>query len=113
VLFPNSEWVLGQAAVAQYNLRNFDVAQSFFEELRLRDPYRTEVRALLELVLFMCHNALSRKCAGCSSDVQHSTCRTCCFSEDSNACGCHGTPEQLAVLGLRSRAWTSTATSCM
>jgi hypothetical protein len=43
-LFPNSEWVLGQAAVAQYNLRNFDVAQSLFEELRLRDPFRTEVR---------------------------------------------------------------------
>lgn len=42
-LFPNSEWVLGQAAVAQYNLRNFDMAQSLFEELRLRDPYRTEV----------------------------------------------------------------------
>jgi hypothetical protein len=48
VLFPNSEWVLGQAAVAQYNLRNFDVAQSFFEELRLRDPYRTEVCAPLD-----------------------------------------------------------------
>lgn len=48
VLFPNSEWVLGQAAVAQYNLRNFDVAQSFFEELRLRDPYRTEVWTRLE-----------------------------------------------------------------
>jgi len=35
--------VLGQAAVAQYNIRNFDMAQSLFEELRLRDPYRTEV----------------------------------------------------------------------
>lgn len=53
VLFPNSEWVLGQAAVAQYNLRNFDVAQSFFEELRLRDPYRTEGMDVYSNILYV------------------------------------------------------------
>ena len=45
-LFPESDWVLCQAATAQYNLRNFDMSQSLFEELRARDPFRIEVRMM-------------------------------------------------------------------
>ncbi len=41
--FPESDWVMNQAATAQYNLRNFDEAQALFEELRRRDPHRLEV----------------------------------------------------------------------
>ena len=42
--FPNSDWLISQAALAQYNLRNFDEAQELFEDLLARDPYRIEVR---------------------------------------------------------------------
>ena len=42
--FPESDWIVGQAAVAQYNLRNFDDAQELFEDLIERDPHRVEVR---------------------------------------------------------------------
>ena len=41
--FPESDWIVAQAAVAQYNLRNFDDAQELFEELIERDPHRVEV----------------------------------------------------------------------
>lgn len=40
--FPESDWIVGQAAVAQYNLRNFDDAQELFEDLIERDPHRVE-----------------------------------------------------------------------
>ena len=45
--FPESDWIVAQAAVAQYNLRNFDDAQELFEDLIERDPHRVEVRPLL------------------------------------------------------------------
>lgn len=41
--FPESDWIVAQAAVAQYNLRNFDGAQELFEDLIERDPHRVEV----------------------------------------------------------------------
>ena len=41
--FPESDWIVAQAAVAQYNLRNFDDAQELFEDLIERDPHRIEV----------------------------------------------------------------------
>ena len=44
--FPESDWIVAQAAVAQYNLRNFDGAQELFEDLIERDPHRVEVRLL-------------------------------------------------------------------
>lgn len=44
--FPESDWVVAQAAVAQYNLRNFDGAQELFEDLIERDPHRVEVFCL-------------------------------------------------------------------
>ncbi|KAK9814160.1 hypothetical protein WJX72_001350 [[Myrmecia] bisecta] len=40
--FPRSDWVVAQAATAQYNLRNFDEAQDLFEVLLERDPHRIE-----------------------------------------------------------------------
>ena len=42
--FPDSTWLVAQAATAQYNLRNFDQAQALFEELIRREPHRVEVR---------------------------------------------------------------------
>jgi hypothetical protein len=42
--FPASDWVVWQAATAQYNLRNFDEAEALFEDLGRRDPFRLEVR---------------------------------------------------------------------
>ena len=45
--FPESDWIVAQAAVAQYNLRNFDGAQELFEDLIERDPHRVEVTLLL------------------------------------------------------------------
>lgn len=42
--FPESDWIVAQAAVAQYNLRNFDGAQELFEDLIERDPHRVEVK---------------------------------------------------------------------
>lgn len=45
--FPESDWIVAQAAVAQYNLRNFDDAQELFEDLIERDPHRVEVNFLL------------------------------------------------------------------
>jgi len=39
-MFPNSSYVLAQKALAQYNLRNFDEAQGFFETLIEKDPHR-------------------------------------------------------------------------
>lgn len=44
--FPNSDWISATAAMAQYNLRNFDEAQELYEDLLDRDPYRIDVSAL-------------------------------------------------------------------
>ena len=41
--FPRSDWIVAQAATAQYSLRNFDDAQELFEDLLERDPERVEV----------------------------------------------------------------------
>ena len=48
--FPESDWIVAQAAVAQYNLRNFDDAQELFEELIERDPHRVEVSPAWQLI---------------------------------------------------------------
>ena len=44
--FPGSQWLVSQAALAQYNLRNFDEAQALLEDVLARDPHRIEVRCL-------------------------------------------------------------------
>jgi anaphase-promoting complex subunit 8 len=41
--FPSSEWIVCQAAIAHYNLRNFDEAEDLFQDLLERDPHRIEV----------------------------------------------------------------------
>ena len=41
--FPGAPWLVAQAALAQYNLRNFDESQALYEDLVERDPYRIEV----------------------------------------------------------------------
>lgn len=45
--FPRSDWIVAQAATAQYSLRNFDDAQELFEDLLERDPDRVEVSTAL------------------------------------------------------------------
>lgn len=42
LLFPGSDHILAQTAVAHYNLREFDDAERLFEELLRVDPYRIE-----------------------------------------------------------------------
>lgn len=49
--FPRSDWVVCQAAIAHYNLRNFDEAQDLFEDLLDRDPHRIEVQSALVMSL--------------------------------------------------------------
>ena len=41
--FPESDWISATAALAQYNLRNFDEAQELYEDLLESDPYRIDV----------------------------------------------------------------------
>ena len=43
--FPDSDWISATAALAQYNLRNFDEAQELYEDLLERDPHRIDVSA--------------------------------------------------------------------
>ena len=45
--FPDSDWISATAAMAQYNLRNFDEAQELFEDLLESDPHRIDVSPLL------------------------------------------------------------------
>ncbi len=57
--FPESDWIVAQAAVAQYNLRNFDDAQELFEDLIERDPHRVEVRLILCAMLMVQYACMS------------------------------------------------------
>ena len=41
--FPDSDWISATAAMAQYNLRNFDEAQELYEDLLESDPHRIDV----------------------------------------------------------------------
>ncbi len=50
---------MAQAAVAQYNLRNFDDAQELFEDLIERDPHRVEVRLILRAMLMVQYTCMS------------------------------------------------------
>jgi hypothetical protein len=45
-LFPGSDWVAANAALAHYNMRNFDEAQALYEDLLARDPARLAVGVL-------------------------------------------------------------------
>lgn len=60
-MFPNSDYVLCQTATAHYNLREFDEAESLFEELLRTDPYRIEGMDTYSNILYVkeCFAALS------------------------------------------------------
>jgi hypothetical protein len=49
-LFPGSDWVAANAALAHYNMRNFDEAQVLYEDLLARDPARLAVRGCFAVV---------------------------------------------------------------
>jgi anaphase-promoting complex subunit 8 len=51
-IFPRSDWIIIQAATAQYHLRNFDAAEDLFEDLLARDPHCIEVGSLLAACFF-------------------------------------------------------------
>ena len=51
--FPSSEWIVCQAAIAHYNLRNFDEAEDLFQDLLERDPHRIEVTAGCALLVLI------------------------------------------------------------
>merc|ERR550514_1365649 len=38
--FPNSSYILAQIATCYYNMRNFDLSQVSFDEVRKKDPYK-------------------------------------------------------------------------
>jgi len=50
--FPRSDWIIIQAATAQYHLRNFDAAEDLFEDLLERDPHCIEVPPPLPIPSF-------------------------------------------------------------
>ena len=51
--FPASSYVLHQIATAHYNLREFDTAQTMFEDLRRRDPHRLEGMDIYSNILYV------------------------------------------------------------
>ena len=52
-MFPNSEYVLAQAATAHYNLRQFDEAQNLFESLHRKSPFRIESMDIYSNILYV------------------------------------------------------------
>ena len=51
--FPNSEYILAQAATAHYNLRQFDEAQHLFETLHRKSPHRIESMDTYSNILYV------------------------------------------------------------
>ncbi|WIA34840.1 hypothetical protein OEZ86_013138 [Tetradesmus obliquus] len=52
-LFPGSDWVAANAALAHYNMRNFDKAQALYEDLLARDPARLAGMDTYSNILFV------------------------------------------------------------
>ncbi|QDZ24131.1 subunit 8 of anaphase-promoting complex [Chloropicon primus] len=52
-VFPNSEYILAQAATAHYNLRQFDEAQNLFELLHRKSPHRIESMDTYSNILYV------------------------------------------------------------
>eukprot|EP00883_Tetradesmus_obliquus_P015588 jgi/Sobl393_1/8739/SZX78120.1 len=52
-LFPGSDWVAANAALAHYNMRNFDEAQALYEDLLARDPARLAGMDTYSNILFV------------------------------------------------------------
>ncbi|GMI06598.1 hypothetical protein TrVE_jg7936 [Triparma verrucosa] len=53
LLFPNSNYLKAQTALAYYNLRDFDRAQEQFLELCERDPFRLEMIDIFSNILYV------------------------------------------------------------
>ncbi|CAK4077775.1 unnamed protein product [Aphanomyces euteiches] len=51
--FPTSSYLVSQLARAHYELRDFDVANDFFQQLTAADPYRVELMDLFSDVLYV------------------------------------------------------------
>lgn len=51
--FPKSDYVISQAALAHYNLRNFDKAQMLYEQLLQEDPNRIEGMDVYSNILYV------------------------------------------------------------
>ncbi|KAL4446289.1 hypothetical protein ABPG77_003096 [Micractinium sp. CCAP 211/92] len=77
--FPRSDAVIQLAALAHYNLQNFDEAQELFEELLQRDPHRIEGMDIYSNILyvkeeFAALSALAHRC----TDADKYRPETCC-----------------------------------
>ena len=55
-LFPTSNYLLAQTAIAHYNLRDFDKSHEIFQRLRKRDPYRLENLERFSDILYVKEN---------------------------------------------------------
>jgi len=79
-MFPDSSYILAQKALAQYNLRNFDEAQDFFEVLTSKDPHRLHNMDTYSNILYV------KECKAELSHLAHTAVRsnkyrpeTCCI----------------------------------
>lgn len=61
LMFPRSDHIVAQTALAHYNLREFDEAESLFEGMLKTDPYRIENMDVYSNILYVkeCFAALS------------------------------------------------------
>ncbi|KAK3239275.1 anaphase-promoting complex component apc8 [Cymbomonas tetramitiformis] len=50
---PDSDYVVTQAAIAHYNLRDFDEAQNMFQEVLQRDPFRIDGMDMYSNILYV------------------------------------------------------------
>ncbi|PSC70628.1 anaphase-promoting complex subunit 8-like [Micractinium conductrix] len=77
--FPQSDAVIQLAALAHYNLQNFDEAQELFEELLQRDPHRIEGMDIFSNILyvkeeFAALSSLAHRCAAADKYRPESCC---------------------------------------
>ena len=66
--FPGSDWISATAAMAQYNLRNFDEAQELFEDLLESDPHRIDVSPFPASAIRQCKGEIVA--AACQPDCR-------------------------------------------
>ena len=65
--FPDSDWISATAAMAQYNLRNFDEAQELFEDLLESDPHRIDVSPSPASAIRQCKDEVWSCCLQCQT----------------------------------------------
>ena len=52
-VFPGSLWLLSQSALLHYHLRDYDQAQSLFQDIRARDPHRVSHMDIYSNILYV------------------------------------------------------------